>query len=92
MENDKKFLSNNREKFNKELLDFISIPSIAALPEHAKDVQKAAAWLRVRMSEAGIENVEVMETGGQPAVYGDWMHAGNGKPTVLILAILMSNP
>ena len=36
------------------------------------------------MSEAGIENVEIMETGGQPAVYGDWMHAGNGKPTVLI--------
>ena len=84
MENDQKFLLNNREKINKELLDFISIPSIAALPEHAKDVQKAASWLRARMSEAGIENVEVMETGGQPAVYGDWMHAGNGKPTVLI--------
>ena len=84
MENDQKYLSNNREKFNKELLDFISIPSIAAIPEHAKDVQKAASWLRARMSEAGIENVEIMETGGQPAVYGDWMHAGNGKPTVLI--------
>ena len=84
MENDQKFLLNNREKFNKELLDFISIPSIAALPEHAKDVQKAASWLRARMSEAGIENVEIMETGGQPAVYGDWMHAGYGKPTVLI--------
>ena len=84
MENDQKFLLNNREKFNKELLDFVSIPSIAALPEHAKDVQRAAVWLVKRLSEAGIENAEVMETGGQPAVYGDWMHAGNGKPTVLI--------
>ena len=84
MENDQKFLLNNREKFNKELLDFVSIPSIAALPEHAKDVQRAAVWLKERLSEAGIENAEVMETGGQPAVYGDWMHAGNGKPTVLI--------
>ena len=66
------------------MLDFISIPSIAALPEHSKDVQRAAAWLRERMLKAGIENVELMDTGGQPAVYGDWLHAGSDKPTVLI--------
>ena len=89
MENDQAYLLNNREKFTRELLDFITIPSIAALPEHAKDVQRAAAWLRARMSEAGIENVEVMDTGGQPAVYGDWMHAGNGKPTALIYGHLL---
>ena len=84
MKNDQEYLSDNREKFNKELLDFIAIPSIAALPEHSKDVQRAAAWLRARMSEAGIQNVEIMDTGGQPAVYGDWLNAGNDKPTALI--------
>ncbi len=71
MENDQKYLTENREKFNNDLLDFISIPSIAALPEHSKDVQRAAAWLKERMLKAGIENVELMDTGGQPAVYGD---------------------
>ena len=84
MKNDQEYLLNNREKFNKELLDFIAIPSIAALPEHSKDVQRAASWLEKKLLDVGVENVEVMETGGQPAVYGDWMHAGNEKPTVLI--------
>ena len=84
MEKDQDYLLNNREKFTRELLDFITIPSIAALPEHAKDVHRAATWLQQKMSGVGIQNVEIMDTGGQPAVYGDWMHAGNGKPTVLI--------
>ena len=26
----------------------------------------------------------VLETGGGPAVYGDWLHAGAGAPTVLV--------
>jgi acetylornithine deacetylase/succinyl-diaminopimelate desuccinylase-like protein len=35
------------------------------------------------MASAGIENVEVMETGGHPVVYGDWLHA-DGRPTIVI--------
>ena len=49
MKNDQEYLLNNREKFNKELLDFIAIPSIAALPEHSKDVYKAANWLEIKI-------------------------------------------
>ena len=84
MTNDQEYLLNNRDKFNEELLEFIAIPSIAALPEHAKDVYKAANWLKSKLSVVGVENVEIMDTGGQPAVYGDWLHAGIEKPTVLI--------
>ena len=84
MTNDQEYLLNNRDKFNEELLEFIAIPSIAALPEHAKDVYKAANWLKSKLSAVGVENVEIMDTGGQPAVYGDWLHAGIEKPTVLI--------
>ena len=32
---------------------------------------------------AGVEHVEVAETGGHPVVYGDWLHA-EGAPTVLV--------
>jgi acetylornithine deacetylase/succinyl-diaminopimelate desuccinylase-like protein len=34
------------------------------------------------MRRIGLENVEIIETGGHPAVYGDWLHA-EGKPTIL---------
>ncbi len=62
---------------------FLRIPSISALPEHAPDCRRAAEWLAERLSEAGIEHVEVAETGGHPVVTGDWLHA-EGAPTVLV--------
>ena len=40
--------------------------------------------MKSKLSAVGVENVEIMDTGGQPAVYGDWLHAGIEKPTVLI--------
>lgn len=66
-----------------ELLEFVRIPSISALPNHAGDVRQAAAWVAVRLQQADFENVRVMETGGRPVVYGDWLHTSD-QPTVLI--------
>ena len=63
--------------------DFLRIPSISALPEHAPDVRRAAEWLAGAMRDVGIEHAEVSDTGGHPIVYGDWLHA-EGAPTVLI--------
>ncbi len=78
------YLKTHKDKFVHELAEFISIPSVSALPEHFDDIRKAASWLKNRVQIAGIENVEIMETGGHPSVYGDWLHAGDDKPTVLI--------
>lgn len=77
------YLAEHQAQFQDELLDFIRIPSISALPEHAADVQRAGEWVAARLEAAGIENVEVMPTGGHPVVYGDWLHAP-GKPTILL--------
>ena len=63
--------------------EFLRIPSISALPVHAPDCRRAADWLAEAMRSAGIEHVEVAETGGHPVVYGDWLHAA-GAPTVLV--------
>ena len=63
--------------------DFLRFPSISTLPEHAPDVRAAAEWLASALRDAGLEHVEVAETGGHPVVYGDWLHAG-GAQTVLI--------
>ncbi len=77
------YLDDNQDRFLEELLDFLRIPSISALPERAGDVARAAEWVAQRLTRAGAENVEVLPTGGHPVVYGDWLHA-EGKPTILI--------
>ena len=63
--------------------DFVRIPSISALPEHAADCRRAAEWIAADLERIGVEHVEVSETGGHPIVYGDWLHAA-GAPTVLV--------
>lgn len=77
------YLDGNQERYLDELLDFLRIPSISALPERAEDVARAGTWVAQRLSTAGAENVEVLPTGGHPVVYGDWLHA-EGKPTILV--------
>ena len=76
-------LDSHKQRFLEELLEFLRIPSISALPERAEDVARAGDWVAQRLTAAGVENVEVLPTGGHPVVYGDWLHAP-GKPTVMI--------
>lgn len=78
-----KHLETHRDEALADMVAFLRIPSISSLKENAADVQAAAEWTAARMRQAGLEHVQVMSTGGHPAVYGDWLHAV-GKPTVLI--------
>jgi acetylornithine deacetylase/succinyl-diaminopimelate desuccinylase-like protein len=64
-------------------IEFLRIPSVSGLPEHAPDCRRAAEWLAAQLAAAGLEHVEVAETGGHPIVYADWLHAP-GAPTVLV--------
>jgi acetylornithine deacetylase/succinyl-diaminopimelate desuccinylase-like protein len=63
--------------------DFLRIPSISALPEHAGDVRRAAEWLAETLRAGGLEHVAVEETSRHPVVYADWLHA-EGAPTALV--------
>jgi acetylornithine deacetylase/succinyl-diaminopimelate desuccinylase-like protein len=81
------YLTANQDRYLKELLEFLSIPSISSLKEHKTDVENAAEWVAARLQAAGIENVQILPTGGHPVVYGDWMHAPD-KPTALDPAAL----
>jgi acetylornithine deacetylase/succinyl-diaminopimelate desuccinylase-like protein len=63
--------------------EFLRIPSISALPEHAADCRRAAQWLVDEMRRIGLQRVEVAETGGHPIAYGEWLGAP-GAPTVLV--------
>lgn len=85
------YLLQQKERFLDELMEFLRIPSISALPVHRADVQRAAHWLEAKMKAAGIESVRLMPTGGHPVVYGEWLHAP-GKPTLLIYGHFDTQP
>jgi acetylornithine deacetylase/succinyl-diaminopimelate desuccinylase-like protein len=85
------YLRSQQARYLDELLDFLRIPSVSSLPEHAADVERAAAWVAARLQAAGIEHVQVLPTGGHPVVYGDWLHADD-KPTILIYGHFDTQP
>ncbi|MCY3843712.1 MAG: dipeptidase [Acidobacteria bacterium] len=76
------FVNANRDRYVEELKEYLAIPSISALPDHAEDVARCAEWTAAALSRAGLENVRQVETPGNPVVYGDWLHA-DGAPTIL---------
>jgi acetylornithine deacetylase/succinyl-diaminopimelate desuccinylase-like protein len=78
------YLAAHQDRFTAELVDFVRIPSVSADTAYVADVARAGDWVAARMVQAGIENVRVMPTEGHPVVYGDWLHAGADRPTILI--------
>ncbi len=74
----------NHERFLTELKEVLTIPSISTDPAHKDDMQHAAEWMANQLRSIGMENVQIMPTGGHPVVYGDWLHAGKKAPTVMV--------
>jgi acetylornithine deacetylase/succinyl-diaminopimelate desuccinylase-like protein len=68
-----------------EFFDFLRIPCISALPAHQPDIDRAAAWTADRLRRAGVPEVEILPTGGNPLVWGRW-HVADDQPTALIYA------
>lgn len=78
------YLTAHRGRHLDELCDFLRFPSVSALPEHAGDVRACAEWLAGQLAAVGLENVALLPTGGNPIVYGDWLHAREGAPVALV--------
>ncbi len=76
------FIQTNRDKYISELKQYLAIPSISALPEHAGDVQRCAEWSAEEMTRIGLQNVRLETTPGNPIVYGEWLGAP-GAQTIL---------
>jgi acetylornithine deacetylase/succinyl-diaminopimelate desuccinylase-like protein len=85
------YLVEQQPRYQEELLQFLRIPSISALPGHAGDVQEAARWVANRLVAAGLEHVQILPTAGHPVVFGEWVHAP-GKPTVMIYGHFDTQP
>jgi acetylornithine deacetylase/succinyl-diaminopimelate desuccinylase-like protein len=76
------FINTHRDHYLAELKTFLAIPSISALPEHAADTRRCAEWCADEMRRIGLQNVRLIDTPGNPVVYGDWLGA-EGAPTIL---------
>ncbi len=79
-----KYSQDNRTKTLEELKELVAIPSVSADPAYKADILRAAEWVAAKLKALGFENVELMDTGGHPMVYGDLMVAGEGAPTMLV--------
>jgi len=77
------YLEQNFSRLVDELQDFLKIPSISALPEHASDVKRAAEWLRTKLDNIGFSAAELIETERHPLVYAERKIQGDA-PTLLL--------
>ncbi len=73
----------HRAEFLADFFTHLSFPSVSAQPAHAADIRHTAEWLQQHLQRLGLR-AQVMETGGHPVVYADWLKAGADKPTILI--------
>ncbi|WIB27889.1 M20/M25/M40 family metallo-hydrolase [Curtobacterium sp. MCSS17_015] len=71
-----------QDEIVEQLSDWVRIPSVASQPERTLDVQRSARWLAGAMRAVGLRT-EVLDAGGSPAVYGEWL-VDPALPTVLV--------
>jgi acetylornithine deacetylase/succinyl-diaminopimelate desuccinylase-like protein len=77
------YLADREDAHLAELVEYLRIPSISALPEHRGDVDRAAEWTAEALRRAGVPEVQVLPSAGMPVVVGRW-RVGDDKPTALI--------
>ncbi len=73
----------DRSRLLAELSEFLAIPSISALPDHATDCRNAAGWLMGHLTGLGCPKVELLEGKGHPVVWAESPRVP-GRPTLLI--------
>jgi acetylornithine deacetylase/succinyl-diaminopimelate desuccinylase-like protein len=76
------FINLHRDRHVEELKDYLAIPSISALPQHKGDVVRCAEWTAKHLERIGLTGVRLIQTPGNPVVYGEWLGA-EGAPTIL---------
>ncbi len=67
----------------RELNEFLSIPSVSALPAHGADCRRAAEWLEQHLRNLGCPVVQIVEGPGHPVVWAESPRIA-GRPTLLI--------
>lgn len=77
------YLDSERPAIMERLFDLIRIPSVSTDPAYADGMARARDHLLGRLRSMGLSNVQTLEAGGHPAVYGEWS-TGQDGPTLLV--------
>ena len=83
MTNTQHFIANEHDRFLKELLALLRIPSVSADPRYKNDVTDCANHISRHLLSIGLDNVEICPTKGHPLVYGEKI-LNNQLPTILV--------
>jgi acetylornithine deacetylase/succinyl-diaminopimelate desuccinylase-like protein len=78
------YVGRERDRIEDALFEWLRIPSISSDPGLSAEVRRSAEFAAGLLRAAGLEHVALLETEGAPSVYGDWLHARDGAPTVLV--------
>lgn len=77
------WLDGNFDTILDDLLDFVRIPSVSADSAYARQVRRAAQFLANQLGAAGLPEVEILETAGNPVVFAASVQ-DRRRPTVLV--------
>ena len=65
------YLEDNYQAALEDLKAFCRLPSVSTDPAYADGIRAAAGFVAARLTRAGFSGVEVLETDGHPAVFGE---------------------
>ncbi len=83
MNNIKSYVQENKDRFIKELIELLKIPSVSADAAYSQDVINTAAAVKASLEKAGCNFVEICDTPGYPIVFGEHIIDKN-LPTILV--------
>jgi len=63
------YLEANKERFIRELCEYVRFPSVSAQPKHQADLLACAQWLDDHFKTAGLKS-QLHRTAGNPIVVG----------------------
>ena len=69
------WLAERRDAIVEELKAFACIPSVSTYPACAGDVARAAEFVALKLTRAGIADARVRQTKGHPVVTASWRGA-----------------
>ncbi|MDO8994960.1 MAG: M20/M25/M40 family metallo-hydrolase, partial [Daejeonella sp.] len=83
MQDIRRYVGENKQRFLDELFELLRFPSVSADPKFKADMLKTAEYVAEKLKSAGADTVEICATAGYPIVYGEKI-IDNSLPTVLV--------
>jgi len=77
------FLIDNSERHLEEVCTALRFPSVSALPAHRADMRATAEWVAGKLRDIGVPEVELLDGGGHPLVFGRWI-VDDEKPVAMV--------